>query len=57
MAGPLIAPSILSADFAELGEEVAGVNLGEIWVSLAPVPDVQLPGAILTGAGNSLHRG
>src|SRR5258707_3831236 len=31
MAGPLIAPSILAADFAELGDEVAAVT-GADWL-------------------------
>ncbi|MFL6084654.1 MAG: ribulose-phosphate 3-epimerase, partial [Mycobacterium sp.] len=31
MAGPLIAPSILAADFAELGDEAAAVT-GADWL-------------------------
>ena len=38
--GPLIAPSILSADFARLGEEVRAVDeAGADWIHL----DVKLP--------------
>jgi ribulose-phosphate 3-epimerase len=35
MAGPLIAPSILSADFAKLGEEVRAIDeAGADWVHI-----------------------